>query len=130
MDGFELAVRAILGQRISVSAATTLAGRLANAFGEDIVTPFPGLNRLSPTAARIAGLVPRQLVRLGITRERAMAIIELARIVKAGEIDLQPGSDPVATCKRLMEIPGIGQYVSFVDTEDNRVSLLQPIPRN
>ena len=51
-DGFELAVRAILGQRISVRAATTLAGRLADRFGEPIETPLPGLNRLSPTPAR------------------------------------------------------------------------------
>ena len=49
VDGFEMAVRAILGQRISVPAATTLAGRLAAAFGEPVETPFPCLNRLGPT---------------------------------------------------------------------------------
>ena len=49
-DGFELAVRAILGQRISVRAATTLAGRLAGRFGEPIETPLPRPDRLSPDA--------------------------------------------------------------------------------
>ena len=57
VDGFEMAVRAILGQRISVPAATTLAGRLAAAFGEPIETPFPSLDRLSPTT-RAAGPRP------------------------------------------------------------------------
>ncbi len=52
--GFELAIRAILGQRISVRAATTLAGRLADRFGEPTETPVPGLTRLSPTPARLA----------------------------------------------------------------------------
>ena len=47
-DGFELAVRAILGQQVSVKGATTLAGRWAQAFGAVIATPYPELNRLTP----------------------------------------------------------------------------------
>ena len=58
VDGFEMAVRAILGQRISVPGATTLAGRLAAAFGEPIETPFPMLNRLSPRPERLAMAEP------------------------------------------------------------------------
>ena len=54
VDGFELAVRAILGQRISVVAASTLAGRLAATFGEPIETPYPLLSRLSPRPQRLA----------------------------------------------------------------------------
>ena len=53
-DGFELAVRAILGQRVSVKAATTLAGRLVALFGEPIETPLAGLDRLFPTPERLA----------------------------------------------------------------------------
>ena len=56
-DGFELALRAILGQQITVKAATTLAGRFADAFGEPIETLHPGLSRLSPSAERIAAYV-------------------------------------------------------------------------
>src|SRR5260370_13732022 len=48
-NGFELAVRAVLGQQVSVRAATTLAGRFAEAFGEPIETPFPALTRLTPS---------------------------------------------------------------------------------
>src|SRR5262249_56793709 len=64
-DGFELAVRAILGQQVSVPAATTLAGRFAAAFGEPVETPFPELNRLSPRPERVAGAKPAQLTGLG-----------------------------------------------------------------
>ena len=51
-DGFELAVRAILGQQITVKAATTIGGRFAEAFGEAIDTPHPSLARLCPTPQR------------------------------------------------------------------------------
>ncbi len=61
VDGFEMAVRAILGQRISVPAATTLAGRLAAAFGEPIETPLASLKRLSPTPERLARAEPEEL---------------------------------------------------------------------
>ncbi len=57
-DGFELAIRAILGQRISVRAATTLAGRLADRFGEPLETPVPQLTRLSPTPDELASVEP------------------------------------------------------------------------
>ena len=53
-DGFEMATRAILGQQVSVKAATTLAGRFTAAFGEPTATPFPQLTHLSPTAERVA----------------------------------------------------------------------------
>ncbi len=70
VDGFEMAVRAILGQRISVPGATTLAGRLATAFGEPIETPFRMLNRLSPSPERLARAEPAELVALGIAAPR------------------------------------------------------------
>ena len=66
-DGFELTVRAILGQRVSVRAATTLAGRLAARFGESVETPFLGLDRLSPAAGRIAVARVPEIASLGIT---------------------------------------------------------------
>src|SRR4029077_16689998 len=72
-DGFELAVRAILGQRVSVRAATTLAGRLAPRFGESIETPFPGLDRLSPAPERLADIEDSELTALGIGAARAAA---------------------------------------------------------
>jgi AraC family transcriptional regulator of adaptative response / DNA-3-methyladenine glycosylase II len=53
-DGFEMATRAILGQQITVKAATTIAGRFATTFGESIITPFPELNLLTPESERVA----------------------------------------------------------------------------
>src|SRR6185503_11723228 len=65
-DGFEMAVRAILGQQITVKAATTLAGRFAGAFGEKIRTPFPELTRLSPPPARVVRARTGDIAKLGI----------------------------------------------------------------
>ena len=61
VDGFELAVRAILGQQITVKAARTLAGRFAAAFGDAIDAPIPGLRTLFPSAERIAALKPSDI---------------------------------------------------------------------
>jgi AraC family transcriptional regulator, regulatory protein of adaptative response / DNA-3-methyladenine glycosylase II len=112
VDGFELAVRAILSQRSSVAGATTLAGRLAMALGEPIATPFSAIGRLSPTPEAIARVEPGRLVSLGIAASRAVAIIELARAVLHGQIQLQPGPDPEPAIRGLKELPGIGQWTA------------------
>jgi len=111
-DGFELAVRAILGQGISVKAATTLAGRLAAAFGEPVETPFPALNRLTPTAERLASADESALRALGITAARSACLISLARAAVAKRIMLEPGPDPEAVIGRLQECPGIGEWTA------------------
>jgi AraC family transcriptional regulator of adaptative response / DNA-3-methyladenine glycosylase II len=111
-DGFELAVRAILGQRISVAAATRLAIRLASAFGEPVPTPAPCLNRLGPTAERLAAADASDFRRLGITALRARCICELARSVVSGKIDLEPGADPERVLSLLVELPGIGDWTA------------------
>ena len=111
-DGFELAVRAILGQRVSVAAATTLAGRLAGAFGEPIETPFPCLNRLSPTVDQLRKAEPSQIARLGIAVPRARAIVELARAITDGALCLEPGTSPHEAMGVLCEIPGIGDWTA------------------
>jgi AraC family transcriptional regulator, regulatory protein of adaptative response / DNA-3-methyladenine glycosylase II len=111
-DGFELAVRAILGQVISVRAATTLAGRLSDRFGTPVDTPFPHLNRLSPTADRLAAAEPAELTSLGIAASRATTIRALARAVDSREIVLEPGLDPEVVITRLRELPGIGDWTA------------------
>jgi AraC family transcriptional regulator of adaptative response / DNA-3-methyladenine glycosylase II len=111
-DGFELALRAILGQRISVVAATTLAGRLARAYGEPIETPFPCLNLTSPTAGRLAHAEPARLTRLGIARPRARCIVDLARAVVDREIFLDPVANLESAVGRLQEISGIGDWTA------------------
>jgi AraC family transcriptional regulator of adaptative response / DNA-3-methyladenine glycosylase II len=110
--GFEMAVRAILGQQISVAAATTLAGRYLTAFGEPIATPFERLTHLSPTPERIAGIEPAELIAHGIIGARANSIIALARAVVEGRISLRPGTDVPRTMTLLQELPGIGGWTA------------------
>lgn len=111
-DGFELAVRAIVGQRISVAAATTLAGRLARAYGEPIETPFPCLGLTSPTASRLARAEPEKLARLGIAKPRARCIVDLARAVVDRAISLEPVANLESAVEQLKEIPGIGDWTA------------------
>ncbi len=111
-DGFELAVRAILGQRVSVRAATTLAGRLAARFGEPVESPFPGLDRLSPAPERLADADDSDLTALGIGAARAVAIRTIARAVARRELDLQPGPDPESVADALRQFPGLGDWTA------------------
>ncbi len=111
-DGFETAVRAILGQQVSVQAASTLAGRYAAAFGEPLITPFPALTRISPTPERIARVKLEEITALGILASRAHSILALARCVADGHIVLHPGGDVEATMERLKELPGIGEWTA------------------
>ncbi len=111
-DGFELTVRAILGQRVSVRAATTLAGRLAARYGVPIETPFQGLDRLSPAASRLAEAPAAEIASLGIAAPRAASIRSIAQAVVSQQLDLQPGADPVATSLALQAFPGIGDWTA------------------
>jgi AraC family transcriptional regulator of adaptative response / DNA-3-methyladenine glycosylase II len=110
--GFELAVRAILGQQVSVPAATTLAGRLAGEWGEPIETPIAGLDRLAPAAGRLANVAERELKRLGILKSRAATIRELSRVCVEEELALEPGGDVEQTALRLKAIRGIGDWTA------------------
>ncbi len=110
-DGFELALRAILGQQVSVKAATTLSARVAEKFGVSIATPHPQLTRLAPTAERIAGLRERDLALLGVLGARARCIIAIARSMENG-VALEPGADPVSTMTRLVALPGVGPWTA------------------
>ncbi|MBS3996339.1 MAG: helix-turn-helix domain-containing protein [Hydrogenophaga sp.] len=111
-DGFELAVRAVLGQQITVAAARTLAVRLLDRFGESMETPIPGLHRLFPSAEVLAAADPASLGELGIVRQRQAAIQALARAVTSGELDLNAQADPLETVRRLEALPGIGPWTA------------------
>jgi AraC family transcriptional regulator of adaptative response / DNA-3-methyladenine glycosylase II len=112
LDGFELAVRAVLGQQITVAAARTLAQRVVEQFGTAIQTPLPGLDRLFPDAATLAAADGEALGRLGIVRQRQAAISALARAVAEGRLSLQPGADVATTIAALRELPGIGDWTA------------------
>ena len=114
LDGFELAVRAILGQQVTVAAARTLTQRLVNKFGEPITTPWPELSRLFPRAAVLAAdsvNVADQMGKLGIVRQRQAAITGLAKAVTNG-LQLQGNADVQATINALKALPGIGDWTA------------------
>ena len=111
-DGFELAVRAVLGQQITVAAARTLGQRLVERFGEPITTPWPQLRRLFPSPAVLARAEGDALGQLGIVRQRQAAIVALAKAVDGGQIALHPGADVPATTAALCQLPGIGDWTA------------------
>jgi AraC family transcriptional regulator of adaptative response / DNA-3-methyladenine glycosylase II len=111
-DGFELALHAILGPQMTVKAATILAGRFAETFGDPIETAHPGLARLSPTPERIADARREELTALGIVEERAESLVALAREIAAGRITLDPGACPERTMEQLVALPGIGRWTA------------------
>jgi AraC family transcriptional regulator of adaptative response / DNA-3-methyladenine glycosylase II len=107
VDGFEIVVRAVVGQQVSVAGARTTLGRIAKRFGEPLPEPLGTVVRAFPTPARMAD-APRD--GLGMPRARADAIVEVARSVESGELDLSGEADPVATRERLRAIRGIGAW--------------------
>ncbi|MBT9490095.1 MAG: DNA-3-methyladenine glycosylase 2 family protein [Rubrivivax sp.] len=111
-DGFELAVRVILGQQVTVQAARTLVRRLVQQFGTPIDTPFSGLDRLFPDAATIAAADPETIGRLGIVRQRVRALQALAAEVAAGRLLLHRDAPLEPTLAALRALPGIGEWTT------------------
>jgi AraC family transcriptional regulator of adaptative response / DNA-3-methyladenine glycosylase II len=114
MDGFEAAVRVVLGQQVTVKAARTLTQRLVARFGEAIETPFAALTHVFPAAEAIAAADPEAIGTLGIVRQRVGALQALARAVVAGEIQLHRGAPLEATLDALRALPGIGDWTAQV----------------
>lgn len=112
LDGFELAVRAILGQQITVAAARTVAQRLVTALGEPITTPWPALNRVFPTPAVLANTTSDAMGALGIIRQRQAAIVALARAVASGQLQLDSHADVPGTVAALKALPGVGDWTA------------------
>jgi AraC family transcriptional regulator of adaptative response / DNA-3-methyladenine glycosylase II len=109
-DAFEIAIRAVLGQQISVRAARTLHGRLVERFGESIETPWSELHHVHPTAERLADARVEQLAAIGLPLARARTLHGVARAVARGELRLDGGADPEATERALLALPGIGPW--------------------
>ena len=113
-NGFEMGLRAILGQQVTVKAATTIACRFVEAFGEPIVTPFTELHRLTPAAARIAAASVDDIARHGIIAARCKSIIALANAQGSAGVCLDGGAhhNPDDSIRRLAELPGIGPWTA------------------
>ncbi|MGO9022113.1 MAG: AlkA N-terminal domain-containing protein [Syntrophobacteraceae bacterium] len=119
-DPFEMSVRAVLGQQITVKAARTLAMRLATAFGKKIATPFTGLAFTFPQPDKICALevaIENHLGPLGITGAKARSILALAKALEAGSITLSYLADPGQELGKLRKLPGFGpwtvQYIAM-----------------
>ena len=112
IDGFELAVRAVLGQQITVAAARTLTTRLVQTWGEPIETPIAGLNRLFPTPDALAGASADVLGSLGIVKQRQAAIHALCEAVLTQGLLLQGGANPERSINLLKALPGIGDWTA------------------
>ncbi len=110
-DGFELAVRAILGQQVSVKGATTLSGRLAERFGHParLAKDDPDLTFLFPTPAILA---ESDIAAIGLPQARAEAIRSLARAVASDALDLDGCCDLDDSIARLTALPGIGDWTA------------------
>ena len=108
--GFEIAVRVILGQQVTVAAARTLTRRLVERFGSPVETPFRGLDRLFPSAATLAAAEPEAIGTLGIVRQRVGALQALAREVASGRLLLQRSAPVEPTLAALRALPGIGEW--------------------
>lgn len=112
LDGFELAVRAILGQQVTVAAARTLTDRLVAHFGKPLATPFTELTHTFPSANLLATASGDELGGLGIVRQRQRAIRALALAVDNGELALHSRAEVTATLAALQALPGIGAWTA------------------
>jgi AraC family transcriptional regulator, regulatory protein of adaptative response / DNA-3-methyladenine glycosylase II len=109
VDGTELALRAVLGQQVSVAAARRLGARLVAAYGKPLERPDGTLTHCFPTAETLASADPADLP---MPRARAIALRNLATALASGELSLDPGADRDRAEARLLAMPGIGSWTA------------------
>jgi AraC family transcriptional regulator, regulatory protein of adaptative response / DNA-3-methyladenine glycosylase II len=112
LDGFEIAVRAILGQQVTVAAGRTFTQRVLQTFGAPIQTPWQQITRCFPTPAALAQASPESLGTLGIVKQRQAALIALSRAVASGELNLNSPPQPLKVIEQLQTLPGIGEWTA------------------
>lgn len=108
-DAAELALRAVLGQQVSVTRATALAARLTARCGEPLAQPNAGVEWLFPTPAAV---LDADLTALGLTGERAATLRRLAVALTEGAVTLDPGTDTAAAIRSLRSLRGIGEWTA------------------
>lgn len=111
LDAFELAVRAVLGQQVTVAAARTLAGRFVGRFGDVLADAPEGCGRLFPTPERIATATRDDIASLGIIGRRADSLVALAQAWPTLAFARRTGS-PEAAAAELTGIPGVGPWTA------------------
>lgn len=111
-DGFELAVRAVLGQQVSVAGATTLSGRLVQRFGTMTETPFGSATHHFPAPERLADAGVDTIAAIGLPSTRAETLRNLARFAAEGGLQLRPGLALAEAVARLKSVRGIGDWTA------------------
>jgi AraC family transcriptional regulator, regulatory protein of adaptative response / DNA-3-methyladenine glycosylase II len=111
-EPFEMMVRAILGQQVSVRAATTLSGRVVERFGEPLDGPDAQLSRLFPSPETLAAATEDEVASLGLPGARARGLLAVARAVAEGRVKLDPHAEIEQALASLEELPGIGAWTS------------------
>lgn len=116
LDGFELAVRAVLGQRVTVAAARTLARRIALRLGTPVATPWPGIDLAFPTPEAITAAAPDAIGELGVMRQQVAAIQAVAaawpELLQIAAAPLPLAARAQALVERLDALPGIGAWTA------------------
>jgi len=111
-DGFELAVRAVIGQQVSVPGARTVAGRLVLAAGERLPDALGAVTHLFPTPAALVELAERDPGAFSMPAGRRRALVALAEAVGAGAVVIDAGADPAELRRSLVALPGIGPWTA------------------
>lgn len=111
-DGFEIAMRSILGQQVSIKAARTLLARLVERFGVPQNGGIGGLNRAFPFAEDIAGATYEEVAGLGMPKTRAVSVVEMAKAVASGFVNLNPCTDVEECMRNMRTLPGIGEWTA------------------
>jgi AraC family transcriptional regulator of adaptative response / DNA-3-methyladenine glycosylase II len=106
-DGFELVVRAVVGQQVSVAGARTILGRLVTKYGKPLDAPIGSVTHRFPDAATMASIEPEDLP---MPRARAAALREVAAAVADGQVVIDPGVDRDELRSKLLALPGIGPW--------------------
>ncbi|MBI2691208.1 MAG: DNA-3-methyladenine glycosylase 2 family protein [Solirubrobacterales bacterium] len=109
VDGDEIAIRAVLGQQVSVRGASTAAARLAELCGDELKRPVGGVTHLFPTAAAVAALDPSSFA---MPKSRSRALIGLASELASGELRLDGSQERQSVHERLVALPGIGDWTA------------------
>jgi len=115
-DAFELLLRVIVGQQVSVRAATTLYGRFAAAFGDAVATPFAAVVRTPPVASRVAAASVNAIAALGLPGRRAATVRAVAQAFADGTLVIEPGDDAETIRRQLVAMPGIGEWTAQLVT--------------
>lgn len=111
-DHFELAVRAVLGQQVSVAGATTVSGRLVQRFGQATTTPFASITHHFPTPQTLLDCSVSDIASLGMPASRASTVQHLAQFALAGGLEKQPHADLAHAIAQLKSVKGIGEWTA------------------